>query len=39
MFVGDADQVSVGDAVLVQGNFKLMPAEVIKVSSLKMQGR
>ena len=34
-----ADQVSVGDEVLVEGNDYLAPVEVIEVSSTKMQGK
>ena len=33
-----ADQVLVGDEVLVQGIDNLIPAKVINVSSLNMQG-
>ena len=37
-FIRDADQVCVGDEMLVQKNDKLIPAKVINVSSLIMQG-
>ena len=33
-----ADQVSVGDEVLVEGNEQLIPAEVINVLTLAIQG-
>ena len=33
-----ADQVSVGDEVMVLRNDKLMPSKVMDVSSLTMQG-
>ena len=34
-----ADQVSIGDDVLIQGNNKLITVEVINVSSIIMQGQ
>ena len=37
-FIRYADQVCVGDEVLVQKNDNLFPAKVINVSSLVMQG-
>ena len=33
-----ADQLTIGDELLVQGNSKLTPAKVIHVSNLVMQG-
>ena len=33
-----AEQVLIGDEVLVKGNNELAPAKVINVSELKMQG-
>ena len=33
-----ADHVSVGNEVLVEENYELIPAEVINVSTLSMQG-
>ena len=33
-----ADQLSIGDEVLVQRNDKLMPVQVIKISNFTTQG-
>ena len=34
-----ADQVSIGDEVLLERNNKIIPAEVLDVSSFIMQGK
>ena len=37
--VSYADQLSIGDEVLVQGNNDLTPAKVINISDITMQGK
>ena len=38
VFFRNADQLTIGDELLVQGNNELVPAKVISVSNLIMQG-
>ena len=37
-FFRNADQLTIGDELLVQGNNELVPTKVISVSNLIMQG-
>ena len=38
VFFRNADQLTIGDELLVQGNNELVPTKVISVSNLIMQG-